>query len=240
MRRLKIDMPFPIPAQERYVPYDMMLNDIGFWYPILKRSGVNTPRTIIINSYDEKFFPVREISEAMFKIGFPCFFRGGNIASSLKHQWDKTCFIKEPIFGNDIAVRCQKILKHCIDGNDGAEPLLYDYWAVREYIDCKTVGIYRDMPLKKEVRVFIKNNKVDCIHNYWNEQIPKGVVVFTEKELELINSEASKVAKYFYGYWSCDFMLGINGIWYAIDMALGEDSFHQKGCNKLKQESLIV
>jgi len=231
MRRLKIEMPFPVPAQERYVPYDMMLNDIGFWYPILKRSGVNTPKTIIINTYDEKF-PVREISEAMFNIGFPCFFRGGSIAASLKHQWEKTCFVKEPIFGNEIAIRCQKVLKHCIDGNQGAEPLLYDYWAVRKYIECETIGTYRDMPLKKEMRVFIDKNVPVCIHSYWEKQLQGCNLEVNDSEVVAVFNEACKVAKYFFGFWSCDFMLGKDGKWYCIDMALGEDSFHSDGCLK--------
>jgi len=204
MRRIKIEMPYPVPAQERYVPYDMMLNDIGFWYPILRRSGVFTPKTILVNGDVEP--PASRIKQAMDEIGYPCFFRGGSIASSLKHRWEETCFIKESITHEEILNRCLKVLLHCSSTNSGAEPLIYDNWAIREYIVCDTVYYYRHMPLKKEMRVFIDGNSIVCMHHYWDEQIPEGVVIFSKEELDALYKEAEKVAKYFmvrdrYGTW---------------------------------------
>jgi hypothetical protein len=241
MRRLLVPMPFPVPAQERYVTYDMMLNDIGFWYPILTRAEVLTPKTIIVNQCSTEDFPVNRIKAAMDEIGYPCFFRGGNISASLKHHWKDTCFVEKPLIDSEIYSRCLRVVKHCIDGNQGAEPLLYSNWAIREFIKADTVGTYRDMPLKREIRAFIKDNAVHCLHDYWQDQAPaefsrNKLITGNKRVSDVIADvykEAEKVAKYFYGYWSCDFMLSQTGEWYAIDMALGEDSYHHPDCQKL-------
>lgn len=231
MRRIKVTMPFPVPAQERYVPYDMMLNDLGFWYPILLRTCVNVPPTIIVNFGQQSYeSTARRIKYAMEEIGYPCFFRGCSIAGSLKHYWKDTCFIETPLTEEQIIERMKRVVKYCGDSNQGAQPLIYENWAIRKYIECDNISTYRDMPLKKEIRVFIKDNKVLCMHPYWSEQMPKGNISYPSDELDKLHEDAEKVAEYFYGYWSCDFLLSKSGEWYAIDMALGEDSFHYKPC----------
>jgi len=112
----------------------------------------------------------------------------------------------------------------------------------REYIEMESgfKAFLGELPINKERRYFIKNGKVLCHHPYWIEDsisrpsIKNWKTVLeklneeTEDEIELLTSYAEKVAKVLDGYWSIDFCLSKEGVWYLIDCALGKDSWHPK------------
>lgn len=254
MKSLKL----PVPGMEEfgvtgdwYAPYDMMMNDIGFWYPILTRTGVNVPRTIIINAdsrgprdlihlldgVEPEGFrkTLQRIQTAMNEIGYPCFFRGGH--TSGKHDWGKTCFVKKPQSFDELKSRLMNVIGLCVTHNLGATPMLYENWAVREFIPTTPEFLhFNGMPIVKEFRFFLKDGEVDCFHPYWPKEALKDGTVSPEaytrlcdlyaEDEELLYNEALKVGKYFPGYWSCDFLKSSTGMWYCTDMAQGADSYH--------------
>lgn len=236
-----------------YNPFDMMLNDLGFWYPILLRSGVPTPRTVIVNT-DSKAAPTWDPPEAfertaprilvaMDGMGYPCFFRGGQ--TSAKHDWNETCFVAARPTEGEVLDRMLRIWEICYTGNIGAEPLLYENWVVREIIPTTAVLTTRrgGMPVVTEMRFFLNDGSIACAHPYWPRKALEAEGSISDKEYDAlcrISQEdanrvwglALRVGKYFPGYWSCDFLKSSTGVWYCTDMAQGEDSYHDPDCSK--------
>ena len=238
-----------------YSPFEMMLNDLGFWYPILLRTGVPTPRTIIINA-DSKLSPrdlvllldgerpegIEETAErillAMDSIGYPCFFRGGQLSD--KHGWKDTCFVAQRPSTDEIMGRMGGIVEQCAMGNIGASPLLYENWVIRELIPTTPyLTFFRgEMPIVKEVRIFVRDGVVVCSHPYWpkeaittiDEETHAALCSLSDGDREQVHSMANVISKYFRGYWSCDFLKSTAGEWYCTDMAQGEDSYHWADC----------
>lgn len=55
-----------------------------------------------------------------------------------------------------------------------------------------------------------------------NKESPEEVLFLTEL--------SNEIAKEFEGYWSVDFCQGADGKWWCIDLALGENSWHDESC----------
>ena len=94
---------------------------------------------------------------------------------------------------------------------------------------------------------------MQCYHPYW----PKEALEDTEgklteeqaKELEKIQkldkeeeeglkAMSKYIAKYFKEYWSVDFLKAKNGLWYCIDMATGDRSYHWPECKHCKSNEI--
>ena len=104
------------------------------------------------------------------------------------------------------------------------------------------------MPITKEVRYFFKNHKITCRHPYWPEHALersvhndknwklklKAMNSLSKEDKETLEELTNKVVVEFDGYWSIDWLKSKDGKWYAIDMAIGDDSYHWKGCPKIK------
>ena len=110
-------------------------------------------------------------------------------------------------------------------------------------------AFYVGMPVNPERRYFVKDGKVICHHPYWiedaihgsKEELPENwkeilreMNIEEQGEIDLLTSYAEKIGKVMTGYWSIDFCRTKEGKWLMIDMAMGEESWHQEGCpNKL-------
>ena len=116
----------------------------------------------------------------------------------------------------------------------------------REFLSLVTkfTAFRGEFPVNKERRYFIKDGKIQCHHPYWpvdaiempdNENyktLLKELNQEEEQEIKLLSKYSLKVrdALKIHDYWSIDFACGSNGIWYLIDIAIGENSFHWLDC----------
>jgi len=232
-----------------------------YWYPKIKDLPIPQPRTIIYEipkkyideniwiNYDTVWKFLREheerLKECARKIGYPLFVRT-DLASG-KHSWNRTCYVEKE----------DELIKHIfnvIDFNMCADFFGLPFRAIvfREFIEgeCYFKAFSGDMPVNKEVRVFIKDGKVLCHHFYWIEEAiektsykPKNwkellnkAKQLSKEDIDTILKYAGMVAKVISGYWSVDFMKAKNGKWYLIDMALGKESWHPPCKYKLTKD----
>ena len=64
----------------------------------------------------------------------------------------------------------------------------------------------------------------------WRAKLKKANRL-TADDNDAIMSHLFKIMPHFDGYWSVDFVKGIDGEWYLIDMARGEVSYHYEDCD---------
>jgi hypothetical protein len=191
---------------------------------------------------------LKQILTACKYFGFPVFLKTGHFSG--KHSWKNTCFLQSP----------DDIIKHVIELADQSLMcgLPYHVWAVREMLPTTKFFVadrYCDLPITKEIRGFIKDGKIQCIHPYWpDEAIKKGMsripasfdlVYGTMCELsstdeKQINIILETLASSFNGYWSADLLKAADGKWYLIDMAEGERSFHWLECSHCMTTAEII
>lgn len=220
------------------------LNDMTFWFPVLFRSGIPVPKTVIIHTSLEllqlldhkkpKGFDdfLNSIKDAIRHVGLPAFIRTGY--TSNKHDWESSCFIKDE---KDVWSHIFNLVEFsCMATVDRIMP--YDFWAVREFIKTEPYFHYfhGKMPITKERRYFVRNGKIECRHSYWPEDVFKGIDgdlierlnSIDEKEEKTLDSMAAYISNKFSGYWSIDFLRGADGQWWVTDMAIAEKSYHPK------------
>lgn len=219
------------------------LNDISFWYPILKKIGMRTPETrlfytqreigkIIDGERTDGFEKlVEDIKKALGDFGGKAFLRTGQ--TSNKHDWKNACFLDSP---ENIDRQLYNLIEFSM-----IVDLPYTTFAVRELIKTKPIGIaFNNMPIAQEVRLFIENGKVVCVHPYWAEEAFKHEKTINSEQIKELNSlpqdmaELQQMAEYvsrcFRLAWSCDFLQDAKGDWWLTDMALANTSYHYKGC----------
>ena len=229
-------------------------NCITYWFPILKSCNVKTPKTIIeradnsiIDIFDGKKSKqldnlVVRLQEAGDTMGYPCFLRSGY--TSHKHGWKDSCFVIERDKMNQHVANIMEFALCC-----DMIGLPYNVWAIREFLPLETsfTAFYGKMPINKERRYFINDGKVICHHPYWPEMAFEGwehsikpkknwqeeITKLNDEpddEIKLLTILSQRVADKFSGYWSVDWASTIKGEWYAIDMAIGQGSFHWPDC----------
>lgn len=227
------------------------MNSITFWLPRLQNLNFPVPKTIIVNADidlghlldgkllkgSERFF--KELGRAIEIVGFPAFLR--TEMTSNKHDWKNSCFIKNEKVNLASHVRNLIEMSHIASIDRGMD---YNFFAVREFIETEKVFNYFDgrMPITKEVRVFVRDGKIECKHPYWPEDIFEGITKKKIAKVRELSKEddkttdqmASYVSKLFSGYWSIDLLKAKNGEWYCTDMAIGEKSWHDKTCKLIK------
>lgn len=236
---------------------------LSYWFPKIEAAGVPVPKTIIIpmpqevQSYiietldgqtvgqglSESF--LSELTEAAGKIGLPCFLRTDH--TSGKHQWDKTCFVKD---AEDIPLHVLELVEfsECC----GIIGLPWGVWVIRELLPTLPVGVcprYGNMPICKEFRFFVDDGKVRCFHPYWPlESLERGGMEISDSEIQqrfyselcAVEDEdylrwlASAAGSAVGGSWSVDILKTKRG-WFVTDMAEAERSFHWEGCEHAKQ-----
>lgn len=235
----------------------MNRNCLSYWFPKLEAAGLPVPRTKIVladidltplcdgkepDGFAEFLDRLRLAALAISKVG-PWFLRTGQ--GSGKHDWRTTCFVTNlDLIG--IHVRNLVEWSHVVSFLS----LAHDVWVVREMLPVTPIATltrYGDMPLVREVRAFIEDGKVACIHPYWPEgSIRQGMdrTVSDARALAIVSGArlskaealpalllAEKVAPVFAGdgAWSVDLLETRNG-WHVIDMAVAGESYHCPEC----------
>lgn len=238
----------------------MNLNSMLFWYPKIKDLDIPIPKTEIVEIPIQDFMNfmdcklslclkyAKEIKIASEKIGFPLFMRTD--LCSGKHDWDKSCYV---IIKEEIPQNLYTMVESSFMADLDPSALVF-----REYIPMasKFTAFWGHLPISPERRYFVRNGLVEEHFPYWVEDAIKNPSVYqwigetapTRKwknllaemnfegteEIVLLTKQAEKVAKIVDGYWSVDFCKGKDGIWYLIDMGLGEESWHPKGNERFK------
>jgi len=185
----------------------------------------------------------RQVLEEMgHRIGYPFFLRTGQ--TSYKHEWSGSCFVQNQAI---LLKHAQTIAEHSIMA-DLKKGMPINVWAVRKIIETRPAfeAFGGQMPITKEMRYFFKDHKIICKHPYWPEHALEGQVhkdkdwklklqamnSLSTDDAEMLKKLTEKVALKFEGYWSLDWLKGKDGVWYAIDMATGKDSYHWPKCSK--------
>lgn len=205
-------------------------NSQFYWYPKVLEAGVRLPKTVLVSREWEQEHGLKEPAG---EIGFPLFLRSD--FTSLKHSWEKSALVTQP---EDLQEHASLI---AMDSAFQGLPL--NGWVLRELLPLETAfTAFRGMPVHKELRYFLKDGEVQCWHPYWPEDAFEGQMIegWREKLAELNRTDCDdhdrlainvfKTAGAVPGYWSADFAKCKDGSWYLLDMAMGEDSFHLKGC----------
>lgn len=227
-------------------PYTEQLNDISFWYPILKRIGMRTPDThliyadpsigtIIDGDKTPEFAQLAEdVARATQSYGGEAFLRTGQ--TSNKHEWRHTCHLTTD---SDVSQHLARLIEFSM-----IVDLPYSTFAVRRMISTAALTVaFENMPIAREVRIFVEAGKVACAHPYWPNEAFEGQNTVTTDQLEALQKmppmdELTAMAEYtsrhFDGAWSVDFLEDVDGKWWLTDMALASTSYHWPGC---KQES---
>lgn len=222
-----------------------------YWWPKVKNLGIPVPRTECVHigpqfrrdmlalfsgKLDHKPEWDERVEEGAAEIGYPLFLRTD--LCSFKHDWKRSCFVPD-----EASLRGH--ISCVVEGNEIVDIMGLDYRGLvfREYIPLEApFTAFADLPIAKERRYFVEDGAVLCHHPYWPEdaieqsslepsaenwrELLADLNREDEDEVALLSSYAGSVASILDGYWSVDFAKGQYGIWYLIDMALGEESWH--------------
>ena len=230
-------------------------NCLSYWFPKLKGAGILVPETIIVKTRldlsslldfkrpDGLEGFLTNLSLAVKKIGLPCFLRTGQ--GSGKHLWRTTCYLTDQsMLLQHVGALVEWSYMVSLEGLDTS------VWAVREMLPVRPVAIfqgYEGLPLVREVRGFIADGKVECLHPYWPKDaiyrgfglpLPKGastmyraVSQWSPAEDDALQHVLLRVAGAIKGEWSVDILDTAKG-WYVTDMAEAGMSFHWPTCHK--------
>lgn len=225
------------------------------WWKAVKDLEIPMPKTIIIELNEDQQKEIlmlchgkilSEETEKLLKenakdIGYPLFMRTDE--TSCKHEWKYTCYVEN----EDVLINR---LYRLIQENSMLDMLGLPVNAIvfREYIEMATgFKAFHGMPVNPERRFFAEDGKIVSDHAYWVEpaiRFRKGTEEpkdwkerLTEmnadlegEELEVITNQVRTISKTLTkelgGEWSIDFCKGKNGIWYFIDTAPSEVSYH--------------
>lgn len=230
---------------------------MSHWFPTLNSTGVPVPDTRIVTTdlpledmvcgdaamaaYPPEWLSfLTQLRAFALEVGWlPIFLRTGH--GSGKHDWLDTCYVAQ-------SKRLGRHVAQLVEWS-AMRDLPTRVWAVREALQLvSSFTAFNGFPVNCERRYFIENGKVSCHHPYWPQRaVADGSpsVDGWQERLEALNEEASievayltaqseRVAAAFPGEsWSLDWALATDGVWYAIDMAPAELSYHWPGCQKV-------
>jgi hypothetical protein len=218
-----------------------------YWWPKVKDLGVPVPRTECVDigpqfrrdmlaNFDGKLDHLpewdKQVREAAARIGYPLFLRTD--LSSGKHGWRDTCFVPD-------SASLPFHVVQVVEWNELAGVMGLDYrgLVLREYISLEApFTAFAGLPIARERRYFVRDGKVVCHHPYWPEdaierpseedwrELLAELNEESEAEIMCLSNYAGAIAGVVDGYWSVDFAKAQNGLWYLIDMAVGEESWH--------------
>jgi len=217
------------------------------WWRMIKDLDIPKPKTevVILTKEELKNLYCGEVHNSILgkvvsvcdKFGYPCFLRT-DLASG-KFDWENACYVKsrKTLIKNILGV---------VEFNNCADimGLPFKAFAAREFIPMayRYTAFYSKMPVSPERRYFVENGEVLCHHPYWIEEAIRNPSAsnwkelsaemnFEEKaEVSLLTGYAEQVSKVMKGFWSVDFCKAKDGRWILIDMALGDESWHQEKC----------
>lgn len=226
---------------------------LSWWFPKIP-SDILVPETIIIpydgdnliNVLDGElplgFSALRiDIVNAGDQLRWPFFLRTDYLSG--KHDWKDTCYVSR-----SNKVQCHMI--NLIENSAMADIIGFptDYWIARKLIPTKPTffAFHGDMPIVKERRYFVQDDKVVCHHPYWPSEAFDSTVVSalnyeelldemnfeSHEEVDLLSGLSSKVGAALGGAWSIDWLWSEDeGEWYLTDMAEAGQSYHWSGCH---------
>lgn len=231
-------------------------NSAKTWFPPIK-DHLPVPKTIMLDYKPDIFLKViehgeqlspcdkayllslyGEIDDACKEIGYPCFLRTD--LTSAKHSgpcgylllsWES---IQNVLF------------KTVEDSEMKLWPMAQSTsFMVRKFLDLNAkFTAFHGLPIAREFRFFADKTEVKCFHPYWPEssihlQPGQWQVILKEHhktpdnidELKELAVKACSLIDD--NVWSVDFAQDIEGKWWLIDMARGEDSYHWEGCDAI-------
>lgn len=227
-------------------------NRLSWWFPKIP-SDIFVPETEIItcdgadllgvldNQPSAAFGPLcRQIIEAGNRLGWPLFLRTDYLSG--KHGWKDTCCVPGP-------GRVAKHVSRLIGESLMADPMGFpvDTWIARKFIPTERAftAFHGDMPIVKERRYFVEDDKVVCHHPYWPPEAFEHVPVLSgdwvdelesinresAHEIQLLSRRSSCVGKKIGGSWSIDWLWSEPHCrWYLTDMAEAYMSYHWPEC----------
>lgn len=236
---------------------------LSWWFPKLP-PHICVPQTIIIpytgpdlisilcgeipidetkESVDKEFVSLCvKIKNAGDELGWPLFFRTDYLSG--KHNWKNSCHMP--------GLECIKErVMHLVEESAMADALGFpaDCWIARKLIPTKCAfhAFRGDMPIVKERRYFVQDDKVVCHHPYWPMDaflledlacsVPNWKKLLAEMnvedvaEISILSELSSSVGATLGGAWSIDWLWSEQECrWYLIDMAGAAQSYHWSEC----------
>jgi len=228
-------------------------SSMEYWFPIVSDLDIPMPKTeFAIRRQDPcDWFglldgePVSTSEKKALKtcakeLGYPLFMRTD--LCSGKHDYLHTCFIESE----------KELISHLwrLVEDNACKDLYFNSIVVREFIELDwRFKAFHGLPIAPERRYFIRDGEVVCRHPYW----PEDCIHFSkdspevdgwksmlaemntesDEEVEILTSQAMKIASVLPGAWSVDFAKGKDGTWYMIDMALANASYHLDDCEHM-------
>lgn len=225
------------------------------WWEAVNDLEIPMPKTIIIDFNEDQQTEIimlcrgkilsneteELLKENAKKIGYPLFMRTDQ--TSCKHEWQNTCYVESE---GELINR----LYHLIEESSMLDMLGLPVDAIvfREYIEMATgFKAFDGMPVNPERRFFAEDGKIVSDHAYWvepairfrtgtdepndwKERLAEMNANLEGEELERISNQVRIISKALTkelgGEWSIDFCKGKDGIWYFIDTAPSEVSYH--------------
>lgn len=152
-------------------------SSLPYWWEKTRRLDVPQPKTvyipvpekILMASLDGGALDAAPLLAAAEEVGgYPIFLRTDQLSG--KHHWKDTCYVES----------ADAMLKHMyalVDENymaDMAGEAAPSGFAVREFLDLdwQFRAFLGQMPIATEVRTFVRDGAVECIHPYW----PPGAI----------------------------------------------------------------
>lgn len=222
---------------------------LSYWFPLIEAAGLPVPKTVILptlsESQEDGLFnlvgdgikwdglkPMADgIAEAAKDFGFPFFLRTDY--SSAKHYWKDTCFVEKR---EGLEDHIHQIAEFSLMADIMGLPI--DRWIVREFLPT-TPAFYafRDMPITREFRLFVRDGIIEHIQPYWPEHAIEDHEGFCEDwrerlkflselgdDRQAITDLALQASVACPGFWSVDCLHTTRG-WFITDMAEGEKSY---------------
>lgn len=227
------------------VKRDTDKNCLSYWYPYLRELDIQTPKTTILKTELELIhlcdgkFPdgfgdfIKALQAAIKSMGLPVFLRTGQ--TSGKHDWIDTCYVNT-LKSDELTTHVYRLVEFsaCAD----ILGLWTNVWVVRELLKTEPAFLaFRQMPITKEFRYFVKDGKIVHRQPYWPEKAIEGHCTERDWKKKLkdmsildletddhLSRESIAIGLGLGGYWSIDWLLAKDG-WYCIDMALGDNSY---------------
>jgi hypothetical protein len=151
-------------------------NCLSWWFPRLQGAGLPVPETQIIWTECQLIHLcdgetpigfaefVKSLSDAAEELGgAPIFLRTGQ--GSGKHHWKDTCYVPHL---NVLPCHVTALVEwsHLVD----IMGLPHHVWAVRKLLPTSPIMVateYGNMPVCREFRCFVRDDKLACVHAYW-------------------------------------------------------------------------
>jgi hypothetical protein len=186
---------------------------------------------------------IKILKESAGRIGYPLFMR--NDFTSGKHRYVETCYVLDE---ESLLPHLYVVIEDALIRDAPVTSIV-----LREYIELDSkFKAFKGFPVAPERRYFVRQGKVTCRHPYWVqdsiefwggtpepdnwESLLSEMNTETVDEITLLTGYAEKIAAVLEGSWSLDFAKSRSGLWYFIDAAEYEKSWHPDCPNNLNPD----